>query len=260
MPRLAANISLMFTEHALLDRIAAAADVGFAGVEILRPYDEDPAAIRAALERAGIGCTLINTPFGPDEGGHFGLAGLPGREADFDANLGQALAAATAIGCPRVHVLSGVVPDGADAAAHRATLVANLRRGAARAAEAGITLHIEPLNRFDFPGYLLVGQAMGHEIVDEVGAANLKVQFDLYHTQMAEGFVSERMDRFAGRFGYVQFAGVPGRHEPDHGELNVAFLLDRLDAQGYDGWAGAEYRPRAGTREGLGWAKRYGIG
>jgi hydroxypyruvate isomerase len=260
MPKFASCLMMMFTEHKLPDRIAAAADVGFTGVEIQRPYDQDLDDLATKLDRAGVECTLLNTPYGPDEATKFGRAAIPGQEAAFLDDLTLAMDSADALGCTRIHVMSGTMPAGANPADHRATLVSNMREASDRAAERGITLHLEPLNHTDNPAYFLVGQAMGHSIADEVARDNVKVQFDLYHTQMAEGFVSDKIENYLAKSAYIQFAGVPGRNEPDHGEMNHPFLFDMIEAAGYDGWLGAEYKPRAGTLEGLGWAKPYGIG
>jgi hydroxypyruvate isomerase len=260
MPRFAACLMMMFDEHPLPDRIQAAADVGFTGVEIQRPYDQDLDDLRKRLDAAGVECTLLNTPYGDSEATRFGRAAVPGEEANFFADLDTAMNAADALGCTRIHVMSGTVPAGGDPAAHRQTLLSNMRAAAVRASDRGITLHLEPLNHTDNPRYFLVGQAMGYALVEEIGMDNVKVQFDLYHTQMAEGFVSDKIEKYLAKSAYVQFAGVPGRHEPNYGEMNYPFLFEMLDAAGYDGWVGAEYKPRAGTLEGLGWGKKYGIG
>lgn len=260
MPKFASCLMMMFTEHPLPDRIAAAADVGFTGVEIQRPYDQDLDDLAKKLEQAGVECTLLNTPYGDSEATKSGRAAIPGEEAAFFEDLTLAMDSAQALSCTRIHVMSGTVPAGNNPADHRRTLVSNMREASERAAERGITLHLEPLNHTDNPGYFLITQAVGHAIVDEIARDNVKVQFDLYHTQMAEGFVSDKIANYLSKSAYVQFAGVPGRHEPDDGEMNHDFLFRMIEDAGYDGWLGAEYKPRAGTLEGLGWAKPYGIG
>ena len=260
MLKFSSCIMMMFTELPLPERITAAADVGFAGVEIQRPYGEDLDELARRLEAAGVECTLLNTPYGDTEATKFGRAAIPGEEAAFADDLKLAMDSAEALGCTRVHVMSGTVPEGGDPAAHRQTLLSNLRAGAVAASARGMTLHIEPLNLTDNPGYFLVGQAMAHSIVEEAGMGNVGVQFDLYHAQMSEGLIANKIGRFLAKSAYVQFAGVPGRHEPDNGEMNYEFLFGMLEDAGYDGWVGAEYRPRGETLAGLGWAKKYGIG
>jgi hydroxypyruvate isomerase len=244
MPRLAANITLLFTEYPFLDRFAAAADHGFTGVEILVPYEFSADDVAARLAAHNLEGVLINTPYGPTAGGHTGLGALPGREAEFAADARR---------------LAGVPEHGADPAQCRAVFVDNLRAMANQAADAGITVLIEPLNTGDFRGYFLTRQDQAHAIIADVGMANLKVQMDFYHCQIMEGFVSDKARRFIDGIGYFQISGVPGRVEPDVGELNHTYLLDLVDELGFDGWVGAEYNPRAGTAAGLGWATPYGI-
>ncbi len=256
---IAANISYLFTELDFLDRFAVAASHGFRGVEILAPYKYSPEDIAARLIAHNLDCVLINTPYGRFGGGHTGLGAIPGREADFAAEARQALEYATTIGCPRIHAMAGVPDQDADLEQCQAVFVANLRAMAEQAAEAGIMVLIEPLNTGDFPGYFLTRQDHAHAIVAAVGLANIKVQMDFYHCQIMEGFVSDKARRFIGGIGHFQISGVPGRIEPDTGELDHTYLLDLVDELDFDGWVGAEYKPAAGTVAGLGWAKPYGI-
>jgi len=259
MPRLAANITYLFTELPFLERFAAAADHGFKGVEILVPYEYSPEDVAARLAAHNLECVLINTPYGEIAGGHTGLGALPGREAEFAADARQALDYAQAVGCTRIHTLAGVPDDGADPARCRAVFVENLRGMAEQAAEAGITVLIEPLNTGDFPGYFLTRQDQAHAIAADVGVANVKVQMDFYHCQIMEGFLSDKMRRHIDAIGHFQISGVPGRIEPDVGELDHSYLLALVDELGFTGWVGAEYKPCAGTAAGLGWAAAYGI-
>ena len=260
MPRFAANLSLMYGEHAFLDRFGAAAADGFDAVEFLFPYEHAPRDIAAALQRHGLTQALFNLPPGDMAAGERGLAALPGREEEFAASLERALPYAQATGCRRLHVMAGIAVPGSDRAALHAAYVANLRRAAARVAPLGITLLIEPINTRDMPGYFLTRQTQAHEVLAEVGAANLKVQMDLYHCQITEGDLAAKLRAYVGgadsRVGHLQVAGVPDRHEPDGGEVNYPFLFDLLDELGYTGFVGCEYRPRAGTSAGLGWLRR----
>ena len=260
MLKFSSCIMMMFTELPLPERITAAADAGFPGVEIQRPYDQDLTELAKRLERSEVECTLLNTPYGDTDATKFGRASIPGEEAAFAEDLKLAMDTAKALRCKRIHVMSGTVPEDGDPAAHRQTLLSNLRAGAVAAAAQGLTLHIEPLNHTDNPGYFLIGQAMGHSIVEEAGMENVGVQFDLYHAQMSEGCIADKVERYLDNSAYVQFAGVPGRHEPSDCEMNYDFLFGMLENAGYDGWGGAEHRPRGETLAGLGWAKKYGIG
>ncbi|MBX3605169.1 MAG: hydroxypyruvate isomerase family protein [Piscinibacter sp.] len=253
MPRFAANLSMLYGEHAFLDRFGAAAADGFGAVEYLFPYEHPAGELAARLEAHGLRQVLFNAPPGDWAGGERGLACLPGREEEFRRGIGQAIAYAQALRCPRIHVMAGLVPAGQDRAGLRATYVQRLAWAAAQAPE--LDFLIEPINTRDIPGFFLNRQDHAHEIVLEVGAPNLKVQMDLYHCQIVEGDLASKLKQYlpSGRVGHLQIAGVPERHEPDVGEVNYAYLFAQIDALGYPGHIGAEYRPRAGTTAGLGW-------
>ncbi|MFF6846828.1 2-oxo-tetronate isomerase [Streptomyces antimycoticus] len=259
MPRFAANLSTMYTEHDFLDRFAAASADGFEAVEYLFPYPYDATELRRRLDDHGLRQVLFNAPPGAWESGERGLAALPGREAELRSGVERALEYAAELGCPRVHMMAGLVGPAQDPAEHRDTYLANLARAAERAAAAGVDILIEPINGRDMPGYFLSRQAEAHTVVREVGASNLKVQLDLYHCQIVEGDLTTtlRRDLPTGRVGHLQIAGVPDRHEPDRGELDVRHLFGVIDELGFDGWIGCEYIPRAGTSEGLGWRDDY---
>ena len=257
MPRFAANLSMMYQEVEFLDRFAAAAADGFKAVEFLFPYAFPAVEIAARLQRHGLANVLFNLPPGNWEAGERGMAAIPGREQEFLSAVETALGYAAVLGCKRVHVMAGIPGAGADRVACRATYVRNLRLAAARAASAGLDILIEPINTRDIPGYFLNRQDDAHRIREEVGAANLKVQLDLYHCQIVEGDLAMKIRRDLAHVGHMQIAGVPERHEPDRGEVNYPFLFALLDELGYAGWIGCEYRPRSGTRAGLGWLKPY---
>jgi hydroxypyruvate isomerase len=253
MPRFAANLSWLFTEVPFLDRFAAAARAGFEAVEFLFPYDHAADQIAGALRAHGLANVLFNLPPGDWPAGERGIAAIPGREAEFRDSVELALAYARALGTPRLHVMSGVVPPGADRSAYRATYVANLRAAALRAARDDRIVLIEPLNPRDAPGYLVSTQAQAHAIRAEVGAANVKVQMDFYHCQIVEGDLATRLRKYLPHVGHIQIAGVPDRGEPDAGEVNYPYLFRLLDELGYAGWIGCEYRPARGTAAGLAW-------
>lgn len=258
MPRFAANLSFLYTEVPFLDRFAAAAHDGFRAVEFGFGYDFTAKAIAARLSAHGLEQVLINAPPGNYAAGDRGLAAIPGREHEFAASVVTALAYAQTLSCPRVHFMAGLLPAGADAeqrARQRATFVRNLRFAAREAGEQGVTVTIEPINPRDIPGYFLTLQADAHAIREEAGMPNLKVQMDLYHAQIVEGDLSAKLRQWLPQIAHIQIAGVPGRHEPDLGEVNFRFLFALLDELGYSGWVGCEYHPRAGTSAGLDWMK-----
>lgn len=257
MPRFAANLTTMYPEHDFPDRFAAAAADGFEAVEYLFPYAYPAEELRRRLDDHGLRQVLFNAPPGDWDAGERGIAALPGREAEVRSGIGRALEYAAVLGSPRVHLMAGLVPQAGAAPAHRGTYLANLAYAAERAAAVGVDILIEPINGRDMPGYFLRRQAAAHAVVREVGAANLKVQLDLYHCQIVEGDLTTtlRRDLPTGRVGHLQIAGVPDRHEPDRGELDLHHLLRVVDASGFDGWIGCEYFPEAGTSEGLGWLR-----
>lgn len=257
MPRFAANLTLMYTEHAFLDRFEAAACDGFRAVEYLFPYDFPAAELQARLQAHGLTQVLFNAPPGDWAAGERGIASLPGREDDFRRAIDTALAYTRALGNDKLHVMAGLLPAGADRARHRAVYLRNLDYAARAARGDDITVVIEPINPRDMPGFFLTRQDDAQAICREIAAPNLKVQFDCYHCQIVEGDIAKKLDRDMSGIGHIQIAGVPDRHEPDTGELNYPYLFERIDTLGYRGWIGCEYRPKAGTSEGLGWLRSY---
>jgi 2-dehydrotetronate isomerase len=257
MPRFAANLSLMYGEHAFLDRFAAAGRDGFDAVEFLFPYEHPAELLAGLLEAHGLQQVLFNVSPGDWSAGERGLAGVPGGESRFKSAVAQALDYAQALGCPRLHVMAGLLPAGGERSEMHLTYVRNLAWAAQQAAGVGVDLLIEPINRRDMPGYFLNRQDHAHDIVAEVGAPNLKVQMDLYHCQIVEGDLAAKLRQYlpTGRVGHLQIAGVPDRHEPDEGEINYPYLFELIDALGYTGHVGCEYRPRGGTSAGLAWLR-----
>jgi hydroxypyruvate isomerase len=271
MPRFAANLSMLYNEHSFLDRFAAAAQDGFLAVEYLFPYAFDAQVLAQRLRDHGLEQVLFNAPPGDWDAGERGLACLPGRQAEFRNGFARALDYAQALACPRIHVMAGIAPAGADAGTLQGVYEENLAWAAALAATVGhvtgIDVLIEPINTRDMPGFFLNRQDAAHATVQAIGAPNLKVQFDLYHCQVMEGDVASKIRQYlpTGRVGHFQIAGVPQRHEPDVGELHYPYLFEVIDAVaaqcGWTGWVGCEYRPQRGTgagatRQGLGWMRQ----
>jgi hydroxypyruvate isomerase len=254
MPKFAANISMMYQEHAFLDRFAAAAKDGFRAVEFLFPYDYPAEKIRKALTDNGLALALCNAPPGDWQAGERGLAALPERKDEFRQSVEKALAYATVLGNKHLHVMAGLATSEDHVA--RRTYVENLAYAAREAARVGVTVVIEPINPRDMPGYFLNRQADGHAIREEVGE-NLLVQMDLYHCQIVEGDLAVKLRTYIGGVGHIQVAGVPDRQEPDRGEVNYPYLFQLIDELGYSGWIGCEYRPRAQTSAGLSWLRPY---
>ncbi len=269
MPRFAANLSFLYPELPFLQRFEAAARDGFTAVEFLFPYAWPAQELAARLSGNGLRQVLFNAPSGGADlasvvgawdAGQRGLLCVPGREAEFRFGLKLALAYAAALHCPRIHVMSGLLPPGVQRESLLDEVAGKLRWACAQAAQQGVSLLIEPINLRDMPGYFLNRQDQAHQILDRVAAPNLQVQMDLYHCQIVEGDISTKLRQYlpGGRVGHIQIASVPERQEPDGGELDYRHLLKLIDALGYDGWVGCEYRPRlgaqpGGTSRGLGW-------
>ncbi|WP_448206070.1 2-oxo-tetronate isomerase [Azospirillum sp. sgz302134] len=257
MARLAANLSMMFTEVPFLDRFTAAAEAGFRAVEFLFPYEFPEADLARRKADSGVSVALFNLHPGDWAAGERGLACLPDREVEFVESVERALIYAAALDCPTLHVMAGIPPEGLSRKDALALYAERLRHAAHRAADHDRTVVIEPLNHRDMPGYLLRTTDEAAQVIEAVDRPNLKLQFDLYHAQIMEGDLTTRLRRLAPLIGHVQIAGVPDRHEPDTGECDPHHLLRVLDEIGYRGWVGCEYRPKAGTLAGLGWARRY---
>ena len=253
MLRFAANLSLLFADVPFLDRFERAARAGFTAVECQFPYVAPAAEIRARLDDLGLALVLHNLPAGDWAAGDRGLAGLPERRDEFRAGVARAIAYAQALGVTQLNCLAGVAPAGADAATLHATLVDNLRFAARALAGEGLRLLVEPINTFDVPGFLVSRTAQALALFDEVGEANLALQYDVYHAQRMEGELAATLARHLPRIGHVQVADNPGRHEPGTGEIRFGFLFSELERLGYAGWIGCEYLPAGRTEDGLGW-------
>ncbi len=257
MPRFAANLGYLFTERPLLERINAAAAAGFKAIELQFPYDIPASAVKAAIEKNKLTILGLNTPPGAREG-EFGLAAVPGREKDWQALFGRALDYASAIGASAIHCLAGKVAPEQRPAADR-VFADNLTKAAELAAAKNITLLIEPINARDRPNYFLNHVEHAADIIGKIGIANIRMQFDFYHVQIVGGDLIYRLEKFMPLIGHLQCAAVPSRHEPDEGEVSYPAVFEAVDRLGYKGWIGAEYRPRARTEDGLGWARGYGV-
>ena len=254
MPKLAANLSTLFSEVTFLARFDAARAAGFRYVEYQFPYAWRAPEIARAARSAGVQVVLHNLPAGDMARGERGIACLPGREREFRDGVEHAIEYASAVGCARVNCLAGLAPADRE---HFATLVANVRHAARRLGELGIELVIEPINTRSVPGFFLTRSAQAVDVLNAAGEANARLQYDVFHMQIMEGDLARTLERLLGRIGHIQIADVPDRHEPGSGEINFAFLLPQLDRLGYSGWVGCEYNPRGDTVAGLTWAKPY---
>ncbi len=258
MQRFSANLGFLWADRPLTGRVAAAGRAGFKAVELHFPYDVPAAETKAACAKAGVKLLGINTNVGAGASGHRGLAAVPGKEAEFGTLIDQSIAYAAEAGGTSVHAMAGLVAE-KDRAAGTETMVRNLTLATKKAAARGLTILLEPLNRRDMPGYFYSEIEPALEIIGRVGAPNLKLMFDVYHVGCAQGDVLTRLRTHYGAIGHVQIAAVPSRAEPDEGEIAFPAIFKALDALGYDGWIGCEYKPRGDTDAGLGWVKALGV-
>ena len=257
MPRFAANLSMLFTELPFLDRFAAARAAGFRAVEYLFPYEYPKEELAARLRGEGLKQVLHNLPAGDWAAGDRGIACDPRRVEEFRAGVGRAIEYAMALDCGQLNCLAGKLPAGVSREEAHATLVENLRHAASRLRKGGIRLLVEPINNYDIPGFFLTRTEQAIALIEEVGSDNLLLQYDVYHAQRTEGELAATLQRHLANIGHIQIADNPGRNEPGTGEINYAFLLRHLDALGWKGYIGCEYRPRSTTLEGLGWMKEF---
>jgi hydroxypyruvate isomerase len=256
MPRFAANLTMLFNEVPFLDRFERAARAGFEAVEFLFPYAYPVAEIKSRLVANKLQLVLHNLPAGDWDGGERGIACLPDRVDEFRASVAQAISYGTTLGVPQINCLAGKTLAGVSDEVVRKTFVENLRFAAAALKEARIKLLIEPINFYDIPGFYLNRSAQALSIIDEVGSDNLFLQYDIYHAQRMEGELIATMTKQLARIAHIQLADNPGRHEPGTGEINYERVFAALDAIGYPGWIGCEYKPATSTEAGLGWLAR----
>ncbi|HVA37620.1 MAG TPA: TIM barrel protein [Candidatus Dormibacteraeota bacterium] len=252
MPKFCANLAFLFTERPMHERFAAAAAAGFSAVEFPSPY-EDVEGYGGLMREHGLELALFNLPMGDFAAGERGFALDPGRREEFRAGVESAVDAARRLGCTRVNALVGIRRPGLAEETMWSTAVENLRYAAARLGEIGATLMVEPLNAIETPGFFAETTARALRLLDAVGAENAKVQYDFYHAQRGEGNLLATFARHVTRIGHVQIADSPDRHQPGTGELAYERILPAVDASGYRGWVGLEYRPLGPTEESLGW-------
>lgn len=259
MPRFAANLTMLFTDRPFLERFEAAARHGFRAVEYMFPYQEDTDGIARMLDRLKLEQVLFNLPAGDWAAGDRGVAVHPGRRDEFRRGVTQAVDLARRYRCRRVNCLVGKRDDRLADEEQWRCLVDNLRSAAGQFAPEGITLLVEPINTYDIPGFFLSTSTQAVRLLDDVGAPNFKIQYDIYHMQRMEGNLVQTLTRLKDRIGHVQAADAPDRHEPGTGEINFPYVLRQLDATGYEGYVGLEYRPSGPIEASFGWIEAMGF-
>ena len=253
MTKFSANLGFLWSDLPLPAAIHAAKAAGFDAVECHWPDDTPAPQVQAALQATGLRMLGLNTRRGNPEKGDNGLCALPDRTTEARAAIDEALAYAVVISAANIHVMAGF----SDGQAAHDTFVANLRYATQRAAAHGITILIEPLNAYDAPGYFLRTTQQARSIIQQVAAPNLKLMFDCYHVQLTEGDLTHRLQDLLPVIGHIQFASVPDRGTPDHGEVNYAHVFDVIAQLGFNAPLGAEYKPVGPTGQSLGWIQSF---
>ena len=257
MPKFAANISMLWNEIDFLDRFEKAAKAGFKGVEYLFPYTYEPEQLAEKLEANGLTQVLHNMPPGDWASGERGMACIPGREGEFQDNVGKAITYAKVLDTKAMNCLVGLTPKDVTPEKVHETLVKNLKFAAAEMKKAGIPFVVEAINTRDIPGFHLNTTRQAIALLDEVGADDIFFQYDIYHMQIMEGDLTPTIRANISRIKHIQLADNPGRHEPGTGEINFPFLFKAIDETGYDGWIGCEYKPKTTTDDGIAWFAPY---
>lgn len=253
MPKFAANLTMLFNEVPFLERFERAHHAGFQAVEFLFPYAYSATEIRQLLDQYKLNLVLHNLPAGNWDSGERGIACLPDRKQEFRESVSMAIEYAKALKVKQLNCLAGKAPVDANHKELHQTFVENLTYAAAEFENANLNLLIEPINTFDIPGFFLNTTKQANEILAEVGAKNLYIQYDIYHAQRMEGELAATIEKYFAKIAHIQIADNPGRNEPGTGEINYSFLFKLLDRLGYEGWIGCEYKPANATEAGLGW-------
>ena len=255
MLRFCANVSLMFTQYPFLERFEALRRAGFKAAELIDAYSVTPEELAAACRKAGVEVANFNTPVGNRAAGDVGFACVPGREAEFRASVAKALIYGEAVGCKQINVLAGIQPKDVSRKACVDLLAQNLNHAADEMAKRGIKCSVEAINGKDRPGYLLNTTDQAVEAVTLAGNKNLGIEADIYHMGVMGEDIVAAFRKHARHVVHVQFADVPGRHEPGTGALDFQAIFKTLEDIGYKGWVSAEYDPSTTTEDTLAWYK-----
>jgi hydroxypyruvate isomerase len=258
MPKIAANLTMLFTEVPFLDRFAAAKQAGFKYVEFLFPYEQPAEKVKEVLDQNGLTVVLFNLPSGNWAGGDRGIGASPNRVEEFRAGVKTAVSYAKVLGVPRVNCLAGKMVPGFSREDHRKTLVENLRVAADAMGEIGVKQIVEHINPYDIPGFFLNRVQDVLDVIAEANHPNLYVQYDMYHAQRTEGNLAQILRQHFTKIDHIQIADNPGRHQPGTGEINFPFLFAEMDKLGYQGFVGLEYIPSPDTLKSLAWLKGNG--
>lgn len=258
MPKVAANLTMLFQDVPFLDRFAAAKQAGFKYVEFLFPYDHPAEKVKEALDKNGLKVVLFNLPSGNWGGGDRGIGASPNRVEEYRAGVKRAVEYAKLLGVPRMNTLAGKAVQGFSREDHLKTLVENLKFSADALGQIGVKQIVEHINPFDIPGFVLNRVQDVLDVLAQVNRPNTAVQYDIYHAQRTEGNLVQILREQFAKIDHIQVADNPGRNQPGTGEINYPFVFAEMDKLGYQGFVGLEYVPKPDTLKSLGWIKEYG--
>ncbi|WP_371377529.1 hydroxypyruvate isomerase [Sporomusa aerivorans] len=258
MLKFAANLSMLFTEVPFMERFSLAREAGFSFVEYMFPYEYKVSEIKEQLEKNGLKQVLFNLPAGDWGKGDRGLGANPERVEEFRSGVPRAIEYALALGVTQLNCQAGKQLPEHSFQEHWDTLVDNIRFAAGALDKHKLHLVVEPVNRFDIPGFFLYRTEQVLELLAELKLPNVFVQYDVYHAQREEGELVATMRKQLDKIGHIQIADNPGRHQPGTGEINYPFIFRELDKLGYTGYIGLEYVPSTDSKSSFDWIEKYG--
>lgn len=256
MPRIAANLTMLFTEVPFLERFDRAAAAGFTAVEFQFPYDYPAAEIAERLSHNELHLALFNLPAGNWAQGDRGIAANLDRQDEFRQGVSQAIDYARVLQPERINLLAGAseaIPE------NDLALLQNVRYASEQLADYGFDMTIEPVNTIDVPDFALPTARAGFDLIDEMELSNLSLQLDIYHALRMNEDPLRIIREQAEHIGHIQIADVPGRHQPGSGDVDFRALFKTIDASVYEGWVALEYIPEGTTEEGFGLLRELGL-
>ncbi|RAR55377.1 hydroxypyruvate isomerase [Paraburkholderia unamae] len=253
--KLSAHLGFQFNEVSFLDRFELAARCGYRAVEFPSPYGHDLGVLKRLLDEQNLQLVQIGAPMGNSAAGEKGLASFPGRRKEYRDSLDIARDAALSLGCPRIHVMSGVVTEGADA--NWDVYVENLQTAVEVFGSVGIKTLVEVMSPQEVPGYFMSSFDQAEALFAAIPDRNLEFLFDTYHAAALVDDSLALLERWLPRAGHIQISDFPGRHEPGTGTLPFQQIFAQLASRGYQQYVGCEYRPLNDTLSGLSYLEPY---
>lgn len=247
--KLSAHLGFQFTEVPFIERFASAARAGFTGVEFPCPYDHALPVLKEQLDRHGLHLVQFSAPAGDAKAGEKGLAPFASRIDEYRQGIETALEYALYLGCPKIHVMAGIVTR--DSNAEWDVYVANIRAAVERFAEAGITTLVEMMSPLGMPDFYLSSFERVERLFNEITNPDLQLLVDTFHVSALGHDVVTTLEEWLPKTGHIQIADYPGRHEPGTGSLPFEKIFETLQRMGYPQWVGCEYHPLGDTVVGL---------